>query len=257
MKLETMSRPDRAFLLLKTVLVVLLAGCTVDIHHDLEETEADDIIVLLEANGIAASKEEERGGDWSVNVPVDDASRSYRIMRAHGLPPRAIDGWDAVLDDSSIVQSPAEERARFLLATAGALEATLRSTPGVVDARVHLALPLSATNPFDSANPSRSGGSVFLLQEPIIDEDCISVSDVQRLVAGAVDGVEPEDVFVVYVPWELSSSQEGVNELARLGPFGVTRGSHRPLQMLLVVLCGLILVFGGLVAIRLRRNRAS
>ena len=254
---ETLRSIDRVFRLLASILVVSLAGCTVDIHHDLEEIEADEIIVLLETHGIAAQKERERRGGWSISVPADDAGRSFRLMHTYGLPPREIEGWGAILDDSSLVRGPAEERARFLLATAGALESTLRSIPGIVDARVHLALPLGATNPFEGPVNDTQGGSVFLLHEAGFDGSVIEVSEIQSFVASSVEGLQREDVFVVFVPWEPGLDHENSGELARLGPFGVTRASHRPLQMILVVMCGLVLFLGGLVAIHLRQSRTN
>lgn len=239
-------------------LAALLGCCTVDIHHNLEENDADDIIALLGINGISAGKERGRMGGWRVSVPAGDASRSFSITRAHGLPPRQIDGWETILEEGSIVRTPDEERARFLLATAGALEMTLRSIPGIVDARVHFALPLTSTSPFDDAPRETDGGSVFLLSEPdTLGGEEIDVSAVQHLVAGAVEGLQADDVFVVSAPWKTAFAVEESSALARIGPFGVTEGSRRPLQAVLIGMSALILLLGALVLLVLRRGRAK
>ena len=69
------------------------------------------------------------------------------------------------------------------------------------------------------------------------------MSDIQRLVAGAVPGLAPTDVSVVSSPAPASAHLVD-KELRRVGPITVTRGSLSPLRVVAaaVVLLNLALL---------------
>src|SRR6185369_16631581 len=101
----------------------------------------------------------------------------------------------------------------------------LQAVDGVVSARVHLAAP--ERSPLDEQAPSRPSASVLLRHHGAAPP--LAISDVQRLVAGAVPGLSAADVSVVASP-ATASTRPADKELRRVGPITVTRASLSPLR---------------------------
>jgi type III secretory pathway lipoprotein EscJ len=152
------------------------------------------------------------------------------------------------LGQGSIVPSRTAEQAKFVTGVAGELERSLRSLDGVVSVRVHLAVPVQDSLAPDEA-PVPPSASVLLRHRGPAPP--IAVSDVQRLVAGAVPGLTPAHVSVVALPVP-EAARPIERELSRFGPVTVTRNSVFSLRTivggaLLLNLCllgALILVWG-------------
>jgi type III secretion system YscJ/HrcJ family lipoprotein len=216
----------RRFLALATGL--WLVGCNVPIAAGLDESDANHAVVALEKNGVAADKDRdpESEGRWRVSVARDDASSAAGILSSESLPPPASPGLLDTLGQSSIVPSRASEQAKFVAGVAGELERSLRSLDGVVSVRVHLAVPVQdALAPEET--PTLPSASVLLRHRGAAPP--IAASDVQRLVAGAVPGLSPNQVSVVTVPVP-TAERPAERELSRFGPVTVTRGSVFPLR---------------------------
>lgn len=104
--------------------------------------------------------------------------------------------------------------------TAGELERTLLGIEDVISARVHLALPEREALVVDAARPPTA--SVLLKHGGAVPP--LSVLEVQRLVAGAVPGLDPASVMVVTKAVAQPVDRKGT-ELVRLGPLTTTRSS--------------------------------
>jgi len=240
------------------ILAALLAlACSVPVAANLDETDANRAIVVLERGGIGASKERdpEHEGRFRVSVATGDASAAIGLLAREELPPRNSPGVLEALGDGSIVPSRLAEHARWSLGVAGELERSLRAVDGVLTARVHLAVP-----PRDSlapeAAPERPSAAVLVRHRGATPP--VALAEVQRLVAGAVPGLSPEHVSVVMAPSAVPTSPGG--ELLRLGPITVTRGSAPAVRWIFgaAVVLNLALV-GTLLFLwtRLRRAEAS
>jgi type III secretion protein J len=152
-----------------------------------------------------------------------------------------------------LVPTLGEERARWTAATSGELSRTLRAMHGVVDARVHLAVPSAHGTALDAPRAAASA-SVLVTRRaglPPIDE-----AAVRALVCGAVAGLAPEHVTVVQSE---ANAAPDAPRLVTLGPLRITAGSVGALKLLLGgALAGnavLALALAALVA--QRRRRAS
>jgi type III secretory pathway lipoprotein EscJ len=136
---------------------------------------------------------------------------------------------------TSLLPSRLVELAQLETEKSREIELTLATLPDVTDARVHLVLPTPA--PLLGDAPAKPGKAAVLLQyrgalTPL------QASDVQRLVAGATRGIEPDDVQVVLrravstPPPEPTRAQP---ELVRFGPISVERGSANLARVVLGV----------------------
>jgi type III secretion system YscJ/HrcJ family lipoprotein len=127
------------------VLLVMVAGCNVGLHHGLTEEDANQILVLLQQHGIHAKKEKEEGRQrkqtWKITVPKGQCERAWKLLQEHGLPRTKNKGFDEVFRKTGIIPTATEEKAMFLHALCGELARTLKTIHGVIDARVHVAIP--------------------------------------------------------------------------------------------------------------------
>src|SRR5450432_638470 len=235
---------------------LVLAGCSVPIAVGLDENDANHAVVALEKSGVAADKDRDPDseGGWRVSVAHDDASSAAGVLSAESLPPPASPGVLETLGQGSIVPSRASEQAKFVTGVAGELERSLRSLDGVVSVRVHLAVPAEDSLAPDEA-PVPPSASVLLRHRGAAPP--IAIGDVQRLVAGAVQGLSPAQVSVVALPVP-APSRLAERELARFGPVTVTRSSIFPLRSIVggVVLLNLGLL-GALILVWARWRRAE
>jgi type III secretion protein J len=217
-------RPERS---LRQVVALVWGGtlvaCTIPVASDLDEAAANKVVAALGRNGVAADKQRdaEHQGRFSVDVGRGDASFALAVMAREELPPRTAPGWAEALGQGSFIPSRADERAKLLMATAGELQRSLLGIDDVISARVHLAVPerdaLAGDGPV--APPSAS----VLLKHGNATPP-LSPSDIQRLVAGAVPGLDPASVVVVTKAVAEPVERRGT-ELVRLGPLTTTRSS--------------------------------
>jgi type III secretion protein J len=214
------------------VLLVVVVGCSTEIAGGLDERDAREVMAALHEAGIGADLEAERG-HYALRVSAGEAGRAAAVMVSRGLPRAAKPGFERLYDTAGMLPTPAEERARFLEAVAGEIAALLQHLSGVVDADVVVT----------------SGRASVLLR--VAPGATVSVEDVKRLVAGAVEGLAEAQVTVVTTP--AAAMPAAGQGLARLGPFHVAPSSRAPL---LGVLAGALLAIMALAAwIFLRERR--
>lgn len=236
-------------------LVLLCAGCGVELEHGLDERQANEVAAVLEASGIAADKvaEEGQANGYKIVVAHAEAGRAFALLEARDLPRHAMRGLSETFGSGTLLPSPVEDRARYAAALAAELERSLQEVPGVVSARVHLALPAEEPLVGDGAH-ARPTASVLLKTARVLP---LSDGDLKRLVAGAVNGLQAADVGVVIAT---AAADPGAPPLERVGPLRVARDSRTLTAALatsglvLILLLSLGLVFAALRLGQLRRR---
>lgn len=232
--------------------LLALAGCRAELASDLDEMQADEIVLALDAAGIAAEKQSAgatpNSGRFRVLVAREDVAAGLAVLRDVGLPRERAPGFAELFAERGLVPSAAEERARYASATAGELARSIESFEGVTRARVHIAL--SETGTLDDSRTGRPRASVLIEHRrgARIDETAI-----QALVAGAVPDLSGEDVAVIRAETQTKHSPEP--QLVMLGPIAVTRASAGMLKALLAASFATNLVLAvALVLSRARRR---
>lgn len=219
-----MRTPSLVFALLVTV---LCAACEAELSSGLAEEQADEIVLALDAAGIGAKKAREPGGSsqtrYRVTVEREELTGALAVLHEAGLPRAHEPGFAELFGEPGLVPSASEERARYASAVAGELARSLESMDGVWRARVHVATP-EASGPLDDG-PGHARASVLITHRAgaAVDE-----AAARRLVAGAVDGLSPDDVAVVLSRAPSPTRPEPT--LAQVGPFSVSRGSAPALK---------------------------
>jgi type III secretion protein J len=187
--------------LLPLLLMIVLAACTHKIEVGLSEREAQEIVVTLRESGIDAYAEPDSLGKkdnalWQVKIRGggEQTVTAWKILREHGLPHEKVEGLDDVFKNSGMIPTATEEKARMVVGLAGELTRTLRSLPGVVDARVHVVLPDNSTL-IDEKNKAFTTASVLVRYRG--DHPPLSDAEIRGLVAKGVEGLAAENVDVV------------------------------------------------------------
>jgi len=226
--------------------VLLLAGCGVELEHGLDERQANQVIAALAENGIAADKEADGQGSFTISVGRADTARAVEALEARDLPrPRVKEP-----SGSLFLPSAVEERARLAATTAAELERTLEALPDVLAARVHVALPPEELLPGETPRV-RPSASVMVKTRGARQ---IVTADVQRLVAGAVPSLQPSDVAVLVAP----GPGDVTPEMERLGPLRVAKESRATAATLAasgLVVIALLALGLALLGLRLQRAR--
>lgn len=238
-------------------LALALSACSVPVASNLDESQANQIVVALDRAGLVAEKELDPAGEGRFRVMVkrEDAPRAFLALREEDLPAPPATGVLDAMGKGSLVPSQLAEHAQYVAGIAGELERTLRGIDGVQSARVHLSLPLRDT--FADAPRERPTASVLVKHRgatPPLDAE-----KVRHLVAGAAPGLAPDDVAVVFVARPaLAPSPE--RELTQIGPLTVTRGSAGTLRAAIALTILILVALTTAVVtlwLRLRRLRAE
>ncbi len=233
--------------LLASTAIVGLGGCGVELEHGLDERQANQIAAVLDANGVSAEKLRDDGTDgWKIVVPKTEMARAFRLLEANDLPRRDRRGMNELLADRSLLPSQSEEQARMELARGVELERTLEHVPGVISARVHLALQANGLD--GTAVAGRA--SVLVRTSGTVSIDSAGV---QSLVTGSVQGIVARDVNVVFTGVAPEGNAAPANALA------VRSASERgPLTAALASGLALLILLGGALlwtALRLSSQR--
>jgi len=181
------------------LLVLALPACASDeILHGLDEQQANEVLLTLDESGVHAEKRRDDAseGAWRVEVPRVDAPHARQVLAERELPRARPPGFAEVFGKGSVVPTPSEERALYLHALSGELGRSVEAIDGVVEARVHLALP--APDPLAAGPAPPPSAAVLIKVRPGARERVEPLGPgLQALVAAAVPGLEAARVSVV------------------------------------------------------------
>jgi type III secretion protein J len=234
------------------IAVALWAGCSAAIEHNLDETQANEIVTSLERAGIPAAKsrDESNRDAFAVSVGKADLVRSMELLRSLGLPRIQRAGFSEVYKQASLLPTPTEERARYVQALAGEIGKTLESVEGVSQARVHLVLPEPDPLAVDG-KPRMAAQAAILLKTRLGRPAPIAEADVQKLVAGSVPALDARSVAVVFTPAAEPAIKEA--RLVGLGPLRMTSQSRTVVLAVGAAACLLLALLATLVILLARR----
>lgn len=177
--------------------VVVFVGCRTQVHHGLEERDANEVLTALTSRGFEAMKKPDRSkkNAWAIEVSDGQADAALRLMTELKLPRQARTTTRDVMAPSGFVDTPTAEKLRQHEALEGDIEQTLETIDGVVSAGVELVIP-EAPRPGQPAAPSKA--SVLLrVRDERTESLRNSREDLRALVAASVEGLRTEDVTLV------------------------------------------------------------
>ena len=186
------------------LLCFLVAACgNQEVYGKLKENEANEMVAVLRKASIDASKAKEGEDAWSVAVAPDRFGRAVEVLRANGLPRAQYASLGDIFAKKGFVSSPTEERARLIYGLSQELSETVSQIDGVVEARVHLAIP--EKQPLaDKLQPSSA--AVFIKYQPGYELRS-QTGAIKSLVTNSIEGLAYDKVSVVMFPTQTPAEQ--------------------------------------------------
>ena len=187
---------------------LLLSGCETPsaIVNNIDEREANEIIVFLASKGIDATKQEATSSGvgttdtnmWNIAVTSDQATEAMALLNANGLPRKMGMSLLDLFDASGMMTSDKEETIRYQAGVAEQLKNMIRMIDGVIDVDVQLAFPADDTTALPGSTPQKVTASVYVKHQGVFDDPNNYLEmKIKRLVAGSVSDLSYDDVTVV------------------------------------------------------------
>lgn len=183
--------------------LVLTVACQdqAPIVHDLNERDANEILVILSRNNIKAYKQkEERNQEiyWKISVEPDNEVVARSILVSNNLPRIRRGGLEGICKEAGMVTTELTEKCRMLLWVKDEIINSLESIPGVVSADVVLNIPEKDEFPDEDAPIDRPTASVtirYLVDAKVKTK--ITEDKFKEFVANSVTGLDTRDVTVI------------------------------------------------------------
>lgn len=187
---------------LMIVLVGLTVGCAkTELYHNLSEEDVNEILVVLNENGVTAYKKKEMNQNevsWMLEVDPSQVAKARSLLREHNLPRRHEAGLSEVYKEKGLIPTPDEQKARYHLAVKGEIINALRKNPDVVDADTILNIPDKVEYGSDPSQAKRPTASLIIKIRPTPEAQAtLTEVKLQRFVANAVPDMDPRDVTVL------------------------------------------------------------
>lgn len=235
---------------------VALAACETELYSSLPEEQANEMVALLIANGIDATKGTASKGLVPLSVPTSDMSRAIDILRSNGYPRDTFEDLGTVFEQKGLVSSPLEERVRYIYGLSQTLSETLSQIDGVVSARVHIVLAEGDTL---TEKSGKSSASVFLKTRPGVDLSS-KIPDIKQLVQAGIEDLAYDDVVVSL--FESDPIAAAVSHQPGPLPAADAEVPHAATLQYPLILAGLVFILlagagGGFFFVRSRQNGLS
>lgn len=242
------------------MLCLVCSACTSEIYHGLDERGANEMIVVLEQNGILGDKTPDPNAEqqWIVRVPSQSRVEAWRILRSEGLPRPEPEGFGKVYPTGGLIPTANEERVLLQYATAQELRRGLLTIDGIVDAHINLVLPKKARIRLPNTVQERPRASVVVKQQAALAAgSVITEKEVKDIILGGVEGIDPKHITVLLKAERRSTEPLKKARMLQIGPIAVSPGSKIWLQMTVGLLCAIILGLGAALAFVLLRKREA
>ncbi len=180
------------------ILVMILTGCHVELFHDLNEKQANEILMVLRKSHIDAKKiraKEIKNISWVITVPEDAIETALHISIQNDMPRQSPLGFNELYSNSTLVPTNTEEKAKYISALCGELSKTLEAIDGVLAARIHIALP---DKDFSLIERSASQASVAALIK--INPKVTNIPDdneIKLLLSKSIDCVSLDHIAII------------------------------------------------------------
>jgi len=173
--------------------VLFVAGCKEVLYSGLTEVEANEMVAILQASGIEASRSADKDGIYALLIEESNVGPATMILKSEGYPKKKFKNIGDIFDAEGIVGTPFEERVRYMYAMNEKLAEHLTSISGIRDARVAVNIPERSR--FDQTTEPSKASVILHFEESFLAQS--SVPKIKTLVANSVQGLEYDNVAVV------------------------------------------------------------
>ncbi len=191
----------KKIILILCVMLCVTACRKVDLYHGLSEEEANEMLVVLQQEGISAAKVKEIKQNevfWTVEIDPRRMNDARRLLHEHSLPRKKAPGLEEVYKEKGLIPTPDEQKARYLLALKGEIINSFLKMSDVINADVVLNIPTADEFAQPGAKEKRPTASILLKVKPSeTGVESLSEAKIQQFVANSVENLNPRDVSVI------------------------------------------------------------
>lgn len=213
-------------------ILTFLIGCGSHqtIVNQLDERDANEIVVFLASKGITAHKVSAPSTGvgtappnlYSIEISSDQAVNAMAILNRVGLPRRMGTTLLQLFTGGGLIKTATEEMIRYQAGLAEELQNTIRKIDGVIDANVQLSFPptqIGGALPTPGTPPPKVTAAVFIKHQGILEDPNSHLEmKIKRLLAGSINGLNYDDVSVI-------SDRSRLTDIT-LSPEGERIGAH-------------------------------
>ncbi|WP_082722052.1 MULTISPECIES: type III secretion system inner membrane ring lipoprotein SctJ [unclassified Burkholderia] len=176
-------------------IVCLLSACNQQaLLHGLSESQANEVVAVLQAHDIHVAKVDQGKSGYAVDVGQTDFPASVDLLDKYNLPsPPRVEIAQAFPSDS-LVASPQAEQARLLSAVEQRLEENLAAMHNVVSARVQVSYPLQQSELIKS-EPNMHVSALITYRNDV--DQAVLVSEVKRFIKNSFSHIDYDDISVI------------------------------------------------------------
>jgi type III secretion protein J len=182
------------------------------IINDIDEREANEIIVFLASRGISSEKMQavstgagttgNEAVKWSIMVDGSHSTKAMAILNQNGLPRKKGMSLLDLFAKAGLMSSEKEETIRYQAGLAEQIANMIRKIDGVLDADVQISFPSteasSMTYGAQQEKLKKITAAVYVKHQGVFDDPNAHLSSkIKRLVSGSVTGLDLNDVTVI------------------------------------------------------------
>ncbi|MFC1751938.1 hypothetical protein ACFL96_00880 [Thermoproteota archaeon] len=155
--------------------------------------QAADVLRELSIADIAF-RTDQRGNNYTVFVDREKLDEARNILAVRGLPAVGIKGYELLDDAQTLGVTEFDKRIRFLRALSGELEKAILQFNAVESCKVQIVLPEQRL--FAITQPPVTA-SILIRKKPGVEITDDIVFGIIKLIANAVENLQPENVSVI------------------------------------------------------------
>lgn len=241
------------FAFFSLVLLLALSGCQSNesIVNNVDEREANEIVVFLASKGIEAQKVTAPASGvgatgpsdmFNISVASDKMTAAMGVLNRAGLPRRKGTNLLTLFAPQGLMTSAKQDSIRYQAGLAEELKNTIRKMDGVIDADVQISFPPDETTLAPGTKAPKTTAAVFIKHQGVLDDPNSHLDiKIKRLMAGSITGLEYDNVAVI-------SDRARIAEVSLGGP-GEMIGS-KSLHQTYVSIWGLVMTQSSLARFR-------
>lgn len=248
------------------LLLLSLTACSENksIVNNVDERDANEIIVYLSSKGIAAQKMSASTGEgvgggatnlWNIAVSPEDSVKAISYLNEVGLPRRKGITLLDLFAKQGLMTTDKEETIRYQAGLEEQLKNTIRKMDGVLDTDVQISFPKTDENAPPGTPKPIVKAAVYIKHQGVFDDPNNHLeTKVKRLIAGSIDGLTFENVSVISdrarfsdisldkMPQSLSSKPYGGNYVS-IWSIVMTKDTAGRFRAIFFIFIFLVLVF--------------
>ena len=187
----------------------LLASCASNqsIVSNIDEREANEIVVYLASKGIEAQKVQAvataiggaaTSAEYSIAVSADQAVEAMAVLNRAGLPRMQGTNLLTLFAKSGLMSSDRQDTILYQAGLAEELKNTIRKIDGVLDADVQISFPSESATALPGAPAPKITAAVYVKHQGILEDPNSHLEvKIKRLMAGSVNGLDYDNVSVI------------------------------------------------------------